>query len=132
MRDVRTETSTLGARQVRSEYYTRMQQMFGNLADNTSINATIDDFAKAVETMATDPQSAAGRIDVVNAASATSRSLNSLADQDQTLRGQADQEIAAAIDDINAQLRIKIGRAHVRTPVTNAHLVCLLLLEKKT
>src|SRR3546814_12653088 len=27
--------------------------------------------------------------------------------------------------------RHKIGRAHVRTPVTNAHLVCRLLLEKK-
>src|SRR3546814_4281934 len=26
----------------------------------------------------------------------------------------------------------EIGRAHVRTPVTNAHLVCRLLLEKKT
>src|SRR3546814_8524722 len=26
----------------------------------------------------------------------------------------------------------QIGRAHVRTPVTNAHLVCRLLLEKKT
>src|SRR3546814_10804459 len=25
----------------------------------------------------------------------------------------------------------KIGRAHVRTPVTNAHLVCRLLLETK-
>src|SRR3546814_10308919 len=25
----------------------------------------------------------------------------------------------------------KIGRAHVRTPVTNAHLVCRLLIEKK-
>src|SRR3546814_8620820 len=25
----------------------------------------------------------------------------------------------------------KIGRAHVSTPVTNAHLVCRLLLEKK-
>src|SRR3546814_1301381 len=25
---------------------------------------------------------------------------------------------------------IQIGRAHVRTPVTNAHLVCRLLLEK--
>src|SRR3546814_7418781 len=30
----------------------------------------------------------------------------------------------------NARL-IQIGRAHVRTPVTNAHLVCRLLLEKK-
>src|SRR3546814_3680682 len=26
---------------------------------------------------------------------------------------------------------MQIGRAHVRTPVTNAHLVCRLLLEKK-
>src|SRR3546814_2138617 len=26
---------------------------------------------------------------------------------------------------------LKIGRAHVLTPVTNAHLVCRLLLEKK-
>src|SRR3546814_2970384 len=26
---------------------------------------------------------------------------------------------------------MEIGRAHVRTPVTNAHLVCRLLLEKK-
>src|SRR3546814_6859892 len=25
----------------------------------------------------------------------------------------------------------EIGRAHVRTPVTNAHLVCSLMLEKK-
>src|SRR3546814_2096455 len=28
-------------------------------------------------------------------------------------------------------LGIEIGRAHVRTPVTNAHLVCHLLLDKK-
>src|SRR3546814_3837456 len=26
---------------------------------------------------------------------------------------------------------LEIGRAHVRTPVTNAHIVCRLLLEKK-
>src|SRR3546814_2540840 len=31
-----------------------------------------------------------------------------------------------------AARRVKIGRAHVCTPVTNAHLVCRLLLEKKT
>src|SRR3546814_5730420 len=28
-------------------------------------------------------------------------------------------------------LEQEIGRAHVRTPVTNAHLVCRLLLDKK-
>src|SRR3546814_2543262 len=32
---------------------------------------------------------------------------------------------------IAAQVEHQIGRAHVCTPVTNAHLVCRLLLEKK-
>src|SRR3546814_2468226 len=33
--------------------------------------------------------------------------------------------------DLQHPRRLQIGRAHVRTPVTNAHLVCRLLLEKK-
>src|SRR3546814_7412357 len=32
---------------------------------------------------------------------------------------------------LQQKVPVKIGRAHVRTPVTNAHLVCRLLLEKK-
>src|SRR3546814_6805248 len=44
------------------------------------------------------------------------------------------QKISAAIEtnqrlDIEYRI-VQIGRAHVRTPVTNAHLVCRLLLEK--
>src|SRR3546814_3965881 len=31
----------------------------------------------------------------------------------------------------NVEASVQIGRAHVCTPVTNAHLVCRLLLEKK-
>src|SRR3546814_6713811 len=33
--------------------------------------------------------------------------------------------------DVTLRLHEQIGRAHVLTPVTNAHLVCRLLLEKK-
>src|SRR3546814_8302523 len=32
---------------------------------------------------------------------------------------------------VGQRLQGEIGRAHVSTPVTNAHLVCRLLLEKK-
>src|SRR3546814_5128424 len=46
------------------------------------------------------------------------------------LSGDAAQARAAAITR-ERELRLEIGRAHVRTPVTNAHLVCRLLLEKK-
>src|SRR3546814_1541685 len=43
--------------------------------------------------------------------------------------------IAGLLDDTSAHVSVygssQIGRAHVCTPVTNAHLVCRLLLEKK-
>src|SRR3546814_1455693 len=37
----------------------------------------------------------------------------------------------SVIQTLEAIPHIEIGRAHVCTPVTNAHLVCRLLLEKK-
>src|SRR3546814_5533252 len=40
-----------------------------------------------------------------------------------------ERRLAASIRPIGA-FGPKIGRAHVRTPLTNAHLVCRLLLEK--
>src|SRR3546814_7305917 len=45
-------------------------------------------------------------------------------------------QLGAARHDVDDALAVvgfpaKIGRAHVCTPVTNAHLVCRLLLEKK-
>src|SRR3546814_3400067 len=38
---------------------------------------------------------------------------------------------AAWLASVGADVVVQIGRAHVGTPVTNAHLVCSLLLEKK-
>src|SRR3546814_9593037 len=40
-------------------------------------------------------------------------------------------EILAVVRLESVRNRCQIGRAHVCTPVTNAHLVCRLLLEKK-
>src|SRR3546814_6630616 len=37
---------------------------------------------------------------------------------------------ASVVSRDNIDMRAQLGRAHVRTPVTNAHLVCRLLLEK--
>src|SRR3546814_9085381 len=43
-----------------------------------------------------------------------------------------DEAQAARVETLKKMDPAKIGRAHVCTPVTNAHLVCCLLLEKKT
>src|SRR3546814_4217077 len=50
------------------------------------------------------------------------------------LRAQAEAAISGGADPAAVWARyrqMEIGRAHVLTPVTNAHLVCRLLLEKK-
>src|SRR3546814_10641687 len=39
--------------------------------------------------------------------------------------------IARGLGPSEAEVQAQNGRVHVRTPVTNAHLVCRLLLEKK-
>src|SRR3546814_5699069 len=46
----------------------------------------------------------------------------------------AEYQVVKSLDERSRCSLVKqgqIGRAHVRTPVTNAHLVCRLLLEKK-
>src|SRR3546814_2400889 len=45
--------------------------------------------------------------------------------------GVVNSEAMAKINALPTLNNLQIGRAHVWTPVTNAHLVCRLLLEKK-
>src|SRR3546814_1643404 len=47
-------------------------------------------------------------------------------------REELDKIVRATNGATDLTLCVQIGRAHVRTPVTNAHLVCRLLLETKT
>ena len=61
LREVRRETGTLGERDVRREFYGRLQTLFGTLGDNSSIGASITRFATAIETLATSPEVAAHR-----------------------------------------------------------------------
>src|SRR3546814_5088806 len=54
-----------------------------------------------------------------------------LDDLGRLLSGTLDPTLAYMTGKLKIQGSTEIGRAHVCTPVTNAHLVCRLLLEKK-
>src|SRR3546814_8481034 len=47
---------------------------------------------------------------------------------------QSGSDVPSSVDTDTSEevCRPEIGRAHVRTPVTNAHIVCRILLDKKT
>src|SRR3546814_8110138 len=49
----------------------------------------------------------------------------------ETITREANDEFKDAVVALNTMDQAQIGRAQVRTTVTNAHLVCLLLLEIK-
>lgn len=113
LREVRREASALGESSVRREFYERMQSLFGTLGDDSSVGAAITRFSTALETVATNPETAAHRLDAVNAGAAAARELNGLAERVQELRGEANREIAAAVESINLNLQT-IAELNVR------------------
>lgn len=103
-KQVRSSASTLGALGISESYFHRVQDMFGTLESNSSIGASITNLAKEFEALAANPESASQMQTVVASAVAAAQELNSMSKDIQQLRFEADKEIAAAVDVVNAQL----------------------------
>ena len=102
--DLRTTLGALGDAQAQDFYYNRILDQFGTLANNATLGAMITDLATAMQGLAASPDSSAHRTEVVTAALELARQLNDMSDQIQTLRFDADREIATKIDVINNEL----------------------------
>lgn len=105
-RDLMKETTVTANAQVRSDYLNRMQAMFGSLGNNNALGNSITDLSTALENVANSPEVAAHRFDAVNEAVEMAQYFNDMATQVQTLRTQADAEIAAGVATINDELEI--------------------------
>lgn len=103
-RDLRTETSNWAKADTMGSYYSRIQDMFGRPADNTTFSHKIAALGQAFETLTTTPDVTSAQWGVVSAANDLALSLNDVSKQLQTLRLSADKEITLAIQDINASL----------------------------
>ncbi len=102
--DLRTTLASLGDARAQDFYYTRILDQFGTLANNTNLGAMITDLATAMQNLAVTPDSSAHRTEVVAAAMALAQQLNDMSDQIQTLRFDADRDIATKIGVINDEL----------------------------
>jgi flagellar hook-associated protein 1 FlgK len=106
LRDLRGTSATLGSLDVQDKFFQRIQDMFGTPDSNSSIGASISNFATELSAMATSPESVSQRLDVVAAAKTLANQLNTMSSNIQTLRLEADKEIAQSIDTVNEQLGI--------------------------
>lgn len=106
LREMRIQSSDLGATDARDFYYQRMQSLFGSLLNDSAISATISDFANTLDALAINPEGLSQRRDVVDAAKTLTEQLDEMGRQLQVLRREADVEISEAVDVVNAQLAI--------------------------
>ena len=96
--------SELAGADVTAAYLDRLQSALGSTDGDDSISDAIGDLASALDTLALTPESSGEASNVVAQAEALAEEINGLSDQIQELRAQADQDIADAVDDVNASL----------------------------
>jgi len=101
---LRTENGVTSALSLRASFLARVDQMFGRPEDEASIAASIAKLGKGFQALATDPESPAARQSLINDAQRIATQLNSMTDQLQTMRLEAEGNIASAVNEANALL----------------------------
>lgn len=100
--------SDLGYTDTRNSYLDRMQSAFGSVSDDdsggTDIGSMIDALADTLGTLATSPESESAKAATVQDLSDLAETLRNTSSSIQSLRAQADDEIATTVDTINETL----------------------------
>lgn len=86
------------------DYLSRMDSLMGTPADGNSVAANVGNLQSALETFSTQVSSIASRYSLLTAANELTGKLNYISSNIQTLRGDADREIADAAQQVNSLL----------------------------
>ncbi|MFN4088617.1 MAG: flagellar hook-associated protein FlgK [Alphaproteobacteria bacterium] len=104
IREIRTQSAALGADTARSAYLSRTQDLFGSLANNTSFTVRVTDLATRIGALVNEPESAARRLDLVQAAQSFALAMTDATGSIQAMRRDADREIDQSVRTLNEQL----------------------------
>jgi len=104
LKDMRAAASQLGGSMVEEEFYGRMQDLFGTLGSDSSLSALIAELASRLQGLATTPEDVALQTEVGNQANLLAERIRTIGIDIQSLRLQADQQIATAVTEINSDL----------------------------
>ncbi len=100
-RQLRVETSGASYADLRAQFYSRLQQVYGAPGSDTSLDTTYNNFTSALQSLATSPDSSAARSAVLSAAQVLTQQLNSMSGDIQGLRGDAELGIADSVAQAN-------------------------------
>ena len=100
-RQLRTEISGGAYATLRSDYYARLQDIFGMPGGTATLETAFNDFTISLQALTTSPESAAARLGVLNAAQVLTGQLNRMSDSVQSLRGDAELGLSDAVTRAN-------------------------------
>lgn len=117
--NLRSTISEEGSAKALSSYYSDILNEFGTLSDNSSLGAKLSNLTSKLQSLAAAPETAASRLSVVNDAVAVAKKLNALSARIQTLRNDADSQIADKIEVVNGELN-KIAKLNMQIETARA------------
>ncbi len=117
--NLRSTQSAEGSAKALNHYYNEIIDQFGSLSNNNSLGANLSNLTTKLQSLAAAPESAVHRLDVINNAVVVAKKLNELSARVQTLRSEADKEIADKTSVINGELK-KIADLNVQIETARA------------
>lgn len=100
-KQLRMESAGGGYADLRASFYQRLQAIYGDPSSSSSLESVFANFTNAIQTLVTSPDSAAARSMVLSSAQVLAQTLNSVTDDVQSLRADAESGIAAAVETAN-------------------------------
>lgn len=104
-RQLRVESAGGSYADLRAEFYRRLQGLYGAPGSDSSLETAFNNFTGSVQALITSPDSAAARSLVLSGAQVLSQTLNSLTDDIQALRADAESGLAEATAEANNALQ---------------------------
>ncbi|MEP4886198.1 MAG: flagellar hook-associated protein FlgK, partial [Alphaproteobacteria bacterium] len=104
LRQIREQLAKVEDLSVRSDYYGRIQDLFGSPGSNSDVSHLLTEFGVAIESLATTPESAPGKYDTIAQAVQFTDRLNLLSSEIQQMRREVDRNISDAVSLVNTKL----------------------------
>src|SRR3954470_5136100 len=104
-RQIRTETSGGTYASTRADYYSRLQDVFGQPGADNALETVFNNFSAATQALATSPDSAATRYGVLTAGQTLAQHLNGMTADIQGMRSDAELGLSDEVNQDNSALK---------------------------
>lgn len=103
-RQLVTERANAGYASTRTQFLSRLDQMFGAPGSARALDTVLNDFSTSFQTLLTSPESQTARSGVINSATVVAQTLRSLSTSTQSMRLDAEKGLADATARLNSLL----------------------------